>query len=137
MARAFISGIDSVRYPAGGASRGHRWIAALALLLTLYGSRALGGTRVRVLDTFPAGRVITLARNQYFYLRLHYDTDQATGLWIQPLFRGRVVDAGTSPSAIHRGSGDALAWLFLLNPAAQVDEVRITGSPCFACNNIR
>jgi hypothetical protein len=105
-----------------------RW--ALALLVLLAWLVPLGGavaaTTVRVVETWPAGDTLTLARNQNFYLRLAYDTDQPVGLWITPYFHGEKVNVGSSPSPRYSGSGEAMGWFFFFQPGDQVDEIRIT-----------
>jgi hypothetical protein len=100
------------------------------LLMCLFACLGLSGelqaaTTVRVLDTFPAGQDITLARNRNFNLRLAYSTDTPSGIWITPYFQGKPVAAGTSPSAMLSDSGETLAWFFLMRPGDEVDEIRI------------
>jgi hypothetical protein len=82
-------------------------------------------TSVEVIATDPPGSSVALGRNQNFYLHLGYTTDRPTSIWVQPYFQGREVGAGTSPSGTYTGSGDALAWFFLMQPGDEVDEVRI------------
>ena len=100
------------------------------LLLFLFGLSPIGVARaettVRVLETYPAGETITLARNQNFNLRLAYATDKPAGIWIAPYFQGKRVNAGTSPSQTYSGSGEALAWFFFMKPSDEIDEIRIT-----------
>jgi len=100
------------------------------LLLLAFGAGvsdgALADTTVRVLETYPAGDSGTLGRNQNFSLRLAYSTDQPAGIWIAPYFQGKRVNAGSSPSQKYSGSGEAIAWFFLMQPGDQVDEIRIT-----------
>ncbi len=86
---------------------------------------ARAATTVQVLATSPSGDVITLGRNQNFYLHLHYDTDQPASIWAQPYFEGKPVNAGSNPSRRYTGSGDALGWFFFMQPGEQVDEIRI------------
>lgn len=82
-------------------------------------------TQVQVLETWPAGDSVALDRNQNFYLRLHYTTDQPVHIWVRPYFRGEPAQAGSNPSRVYRaGSGEALGWFFL-DPGARVDEVQI------------
>lgn len=84
-------------------------------------------TTVQVAETDPPGDVVTLSRNQSFYLHLRYQTDQPVHIWARPYFQGKVVDAGSNPSRVYPvGSGEALGWFFLFKPGTQVDEVRIT-----------
>lgn len=82
-------------------------------------------TRVQVIDTWPAGNPVMLARNQEFYLRLGYETDEPVRIWVAPYFRGEPAKAGMSPSLPHTGTGEALAWFFPMEPGVEVDEIRI------------
>jgi hypothetical protein len=102
----------------------------LSLLILVFAVPGFPGglqaaTTVQVLETFPAGQDITLGRNQNFNLRLAYSADTASGIWVAPYFQGKPVKAGTSPSAMVSGSGEALAWFFLMQPGDEVDEIRI------------
>ncbi|MBS0569923.1 MAG: hypothetical protein JSS28_04910 [Proteobacteria bacterium] len=100
----------------------------LALLTVLWFCGA-GGARaqatVQVLETYPAGDDVTLARNQNFYLRIGYSTTQPVQIWAHPYFQGKLARVGSNPSREYAGSGDALGWFFLMTPDVQVDEVRI------------
>lgn len=88
---------------------------------------AQAATTVRVVSTDPPGEVVTLGRNQNFYLHLQYETDAPVQIWVRPYFHGEVADAGTNPSRVYpAGSGEALGWFFLFKPGTQVDEVRIS-----------
>lgn len=105
-----------------------RFIATLLLLAAALGlaGQARSAPTVRVLETWPAGDRVTLARNQNFNLRLAYSSDQPVGIWVRPYFRGKPADAGTSPSPRYTGDGEMLAWFFLMQPGVEVDEIRIT-----------
>lgn len=100
-------------------------LLSLAAALGLSG-QARAEPTVRVLETWPAGDRITLARNQNFHLRLAYSSDQPVGIWVRPYFRGEPANAGTSPSPRYTGDGEMLAWFFLMQPGDEVDEIRIT-----------
>ena len=100
-------------------------LCALCLLVLGWGTAASAAPEVRVLETYPAGQSVTLAKNQTFYLRLAYDSDEPIGIWLHPYFRGKQADAGTSPSIRYTGKGQALAWFFLSEPGRRVDEIRI------------
>lgn len=108
----------------------HGVTKVLFLVLGLWLGAATGAratTTVQVVATDPPGDVVTLGRNQSFYLHLHYRADQPTRIWAQPYFRGKTVDAGSNPSRVYpAGSGEALGWFFLFKPGTQVDEVRIS-----------
>jgi hypothetical protein len=98
------------------------WLAALAAVRS-----ASAATTVDVLDTEPAGRTVTLGSGQTFYIRIVYSTDTPVRIWARPYFEGREVNAGSNPSHLHEGEGEALAWFFFLGePGQQVDEIRIS-----------
>jgi hypothetical protein len=102
-------------------------MAVAVAVLAFHPARAQ--TQVQVLETWPAGDgdVITLGRDQNFYLHLRYTSDQPVRIWVQPSFDGKPVKAGTNTSRIYpAGSGEALGWFFLFDPGTQVDEVTIT-----------
>jgi hypothetical protein len=86
---------------------------------------AFATTSVKVLATDPPGDTLTLGRNQNFYLRLGFDTDEPVHIWTQPFFQGAPVAVGSNPSSTYTGSGEALGWFFFLQPGSEVDEIRI------------
>lgn len=93
---------------------------------------ACAETTVEILATDPAGEFVTLGKNQNFYVRIGYSTDQPVRIWARPWFQGEEVSAGSNPSPLYSGSGEALGWFFFFKPGAEVDEIRITagdGSP--------
>lgn len=91
-----------------------------------FSTHVFAKTTVEVVDTDPAGNIVTLGRDQNFYLHLHYESDQPVKIWVKPYFQGKVVSAGSNPSRVYPpGSGEALGWFFLFKPGEQVDEVRI------------
>ena len=81
---------------------------------------------VEVLETYPAGEEVTLGRNETFYLRLGYDSDQSIGIWARPYFRGQPANAGNNGSYRYSGKGEALGWFFFSDNHGEVDEIRIT-----------
>lgn len=102
--------------------------ALLGLLVVAFAAGpapARAATTAEVLASDPAGAEVALGRNQNFYLRLGYATDEPTHLWVRPYFRGEEVAAGTNPSRLYSGSGEALGWFFLMSPGDRVDEVRV------------
>jgi hypothetical protein len=99
-------------------------LAALAVLWLCGAGVAQTPPGVRVLETFPPGDEVVLARNQNFYLRLGYATDHPIQIWARPYFQGEPAHAGSNPSRTYAGEGEALGWFFL-DADAQVDEVRI------------
>lgn len=102
-------------------------LAVLSLAAVAALPRALAETTVEVLATEPAGRTVTLGSGQTFYMRIGYTTDTPVRLWARPYFEGREVNAGSNPSRLYEGEGEALAWFFFLGePGQQVDEVRIS-----------
>ncbi len=90
------------------------------------GDRADPPAQVRVVDSWPRGDNIALGRNGHFYLRLGYRTNHPVGIWVRGYAHGEPAAVGTSPSLRYDGEGTMLAWLFLLEPGAEVDEIRIT-----------
>lgn len=115
-----------------------RYLAALlaalpaALLAALLAAAGGGGSaaiaqptvHARVADTQPAARA-TLGRNETFYVRIEYTSDDSVRLWARPFFHGKAAPAMANPSRSYIGSGSALGW-FAFREAADVDEVRIT-----------
>jgi hypothetical protein len=98
------------------------WIVLMSLSAI---GPAFATTTVEVLDTFPSGDVVTLNRNENFYIRLHYSTDRPVNIWARPYFRGEPVNAGSNGSFRYTDSGEALAWFFLQSNAGAVDEIRV------------
>lgn len=102
-------------------------LVVLALCACLgWGGGARAAATVEVLETFPPGADVVLAKNQNYYLRLRYRTNAPVRIWARPYFQGRPADAGSNPSPRYEGSGEALGWFFLMQPGTQVDEIRIT-----------
>ncbi len=107
-------------------------LALFALAITALSAEAPAAAEVRVLATYPAARDAVLGDGQTYYLRLGYTTDEPVRIWARPFFDGREVRAGSNPSHLYTGSGEALGFFFLMDPGQQVDEVRIRvgdGSP--------
>lgn len=74
--------------------------------------------------TDPAAEA-TLGRDEPFYLRMEFATDQPVSIWVRPYFQGKLVTrAKSNASSRHTGTGQALGW-FSLDQADPVDEVRI------------
>jgi hypothetical protein len=103
-------------------------VVILLALVAWFGpmGSAHAGTTVRVVETWPSGDDVTLARNQNFYLRLAYDTDKSVGIWVAPYFRGKRVNVGSSPSQTYSGSGETFGWFFFMQSGEEVDEIRVT-----------
>lgn len=100
-------------------------LCAFALLSSCWAGHVSAATTVEVLEVHPAGRTVTLGRGERFCLRLAYASDTPAGIWIAPYYRGKRVNAGTSPSVRHTGRGETIAWFFFMEPGGQVDEIRI------------
>ncbi len=103
------------------------WFVALLALVACcmlpHGVRA--ETSVRVVDTWPQGNDVRLARNQNFHLRLAYESDQPVGIWLKAYHQGKPANVGSSPSRQVSGSGEAMGWFFFMQPGDVVDEIRI------------
>lgn len=99
-----------------------RVLFSVMLVLLALGARA--ETAVRVVATDP-GPETTLGRDQSFYVRIGFTTDQPVSIWVRPYFQGKpVLRTKTNASLPHSGAGHALGW-FSLDSAGAVDEVRI------------
>lgn len=104
------------------------WFAKLVFVIVILssGAEARADTQVQVTATDPPGQVITLGRNQNFYLHLRYRSDTPTHLWATAYYRGKPARSGGNPShVLPAGEGEALGWFFLFDPGTQVDEVQI------------
>jgi len=98
----------------------------IVLMLLVPAGWAGAATTVRVIETWPAGDPVTLARHQNYYLRLAWSSDEPVGIWVEPFHRGRPVSAGTSTSLRYSGEGETFVSFFLWKPGDEVDEGRIT-----------
>jgi hypothetical protein len=117
--------------PRGKAGQSGLRRVTTVLLLALGGwlgaAGARAATEVQLVATDPPGDVVTLGRNQNFYLHLRYQVDRPVQIWARPYFQGKAVNAGSNPSRVYpAGSGEALGWFFLFKPGTQVDEVRVS-----------
>jgi hypothetical protein len=130
MSFASVIGSQSIGNPefAAGTSSMYKSKALVlfAFAFSAFAGDAHAGTEVRVLATHPAGDLVTLAKNQTFYVHIGYTTDEPVKIWARPFFRGREVTAGSNPSRSHTGSGGTLGWFFFMEPGEKVDEIRIT-----------
>jgi hypothetical protein len=87
--------------------------------------RAQAEVRITIVATDPAGAVVTLGRDEPFYVRVEYATDEPIKIWARPYLRGRaVVATKTNASHAYSGQGHALGW-FSLDGSSEVDEVRL------------
>lgn len=99
-----------------------RVLFSVMLVLLALGARA--EPVVRIVATDPVVDA-TLGRDESFYVRVEFATDEPVSIWARPYFRGKQVQkAKSNPSMRHTGSGHALGW-FSLDDADAVDEVRI------------
>jgi hypothetical protein len=93
------------------------WLVALP--------RAQADVRITIVAADPAGTVVSLRRDEPFYLRVEYTADEPIRIWARPYFQGRPVTATkTNASHTYSGHGHALGW-FSLDGPSEVDEVRI------------
>jgi hypothetical protein len=100
-------------------------VLLLAAALAVGAVPAGGEPTVRVVATDPAAEA-TLGRDEPFYLRIEFATDEPVSIWARPYFQGQpVARAKSNASFRHTGTGHALGW-FSLDQADAVDEVRIT-----------
>lgn len=99
--------------------------AAVLLAATL--ATAQADSSARVVETHPSASA-TLARNQSFWVRIEYQTDEPIRLWARPFRNGTPVETAMSnTSSAYTGAGEALGW-FALTQSGDVDEVRIVAS---------
>jgi hypothetical protein len=93
-------------------------------MLVVLAPAAWAQTTVRVVATDP-GAEATLGRDESFYVRIEFTTDQPVSIWARPYFQGKPVQRTKSNASLpHTGAGHALGW-FSLDGAGAVDEVRI------------
>ncbi|HTT42650.1 MAG TPA: hypothetical protein VMG33_06220 [Steroidobacteraceae bacterium] len=117
----------STEFPFGNRREWRRWRQLASVVLGLALAATLqAATSVSVLETYPDGDEVTLGRNQNFYLRLHYESDEAVGIWARPYFHGQPANAGSNGSYSYSGSGEALGWFFFSGNRGEVDEIRIS-----------
>lgn len=105
-----------------------RWMAGVAAVVLALSVAvvAQAATHVEITGTYPAGAAVTLARNQHFYVHLHYSSDRPLRIWVRPYLGGEPARAGSNPSRVYpAGSGEAMGWFFLFDPGDRVDEVRV------------
>lgn len=98
----------------------------LILLATvLLAAPACADVRARVVATDPPSGAM-LARDEAFFVRIQFESDEPVNLWARPYRDGKPVDRGVrfNASAKYQGAGYALGWFSFTGPA-EVDEVRI------------
>ncbi|MGH8755181.1 MAG: hypothetical protein ACREU0_05070 [Burkholderiales bacterium] len=104
----------------------HRYLFFLALIGLCFTATysAQAEVRVSVVATDPPAET-TLDRDESFYLRIEYASDEPISIWARPFFKGKLVESAKfNASFPHSGSGYALGW-FSLDGPSEVDEVRI------------
>jgi len=104
----------------------HRYLFLLALISLFFAE--ICGTqaevRVNVVATDPPAET-ALGRDESFYVRIQFTSDEPISIWARPYFKGKqVLNAKSNASFPHSGSGYALGW-FSLDGPGEVDEVRI------------
>ena len=95
-----------------------------ALILVLGTAIARAAVTAQVVETYPAGASVSLARNEALYVRIAYSTDRPVSVWARPYLRGKEVAARSNASIPHDGSGEALGWFEPVEPG-DIDEIRI------------
>ena len=102
-----------------------RYLFVLAFISSFFA--AAGGVQaellVKVVATDPPAET-TLGRNEAFYVRIEFNSDEPISIWARPYFKGKQVNAKSNASFPHSGLGYALGWFELEGPL-EVDEVRI------------
>jgi hypothetical protein len=97
-------------------------LATLAVSLPVPDAHA--DSSARVVETQPAASA-TLGRQQSFWVRIEYTSDEPISLWARPYRDGQEVKKAMSNASLtYEGSGEALGWFALTEPG-EVDEVRI------------
>jgi len=103
----------------------HRYLFFLALIGLFFAAAgsAQADLLVKVVATDPPAES-TLGRDESFYVRIQYTSDEPISIWARPYFKGKQVNGKSNASFPHSGSGYALGW-FAFNGPGEVDEVRI------------
>lgn len=97
-----------------------------AIIGVMVASSAAGqvALKAEMVETDP-GVDATLGKDQTFWVRIRYESDEPVKLWARPYFRGKEAPAASNPSVDHVGSGYALGWFSFREPAL-VDEIRLS-----------
>lgn len=96
-------------------------LAALALAAT---SAAHAESSASIVATQPAGDA-TLGRQESFWVRIEYNTNEAISLWARPYRSGaQVKKAMSNASLTYTGPGEALGWFALTEPSDVIDTTR-------------
>jgi hypothetical protein len=91
----------------------------------LLAAPAYADVQARIVATDPPSGA-TLARDEAFFVRIQFESDEPVNLWARPYRDGKPVERGGrfNASTKHQGTGYALGW-FSFTGSAEVDEVRI------------
>ena len=103
--------------------RGYLFFLALIASCLAATGNAQAELLVKVAATDPPAEA-TLGRNEAFYVRIEFNSDEPISIWARPYFKGKQVNAKSNASFPHSGLGYALGWFELEGPL-EVDEVRI------------
>jgi hypothetical protein len=103
-----------------------RYLFSLALIslyiATVFSAQA--EIQVSVAATHPAAET-SLGRDEPFYIRIEFSTDEAINIWARPYFQGKAIERTKfNASSKYSGTGQALGW-FSLDGPSEVDEIRI------------
>ena len=102
----------------------HRSVTLTLLLALALAPVAQAATEAHIVATQPAAEA-TLGRQQSFWVRMEYSTDEAVSLWARPYRNGKqVTQAMSNASLSYTGAGEALGWFALTGPG-EVDEIRV------------
>jgi hypothetical protein len=102
----------------------NRFFLALAGLCLATALNAEAEIQVKVVGTDPAAET-SLGRDQPFYVRIEFSTDEPINIWARPYFKGKAIErAKFNASHKYSGTGQALGW-FSLDGPSEVDEVHI------------
>lgn len=98
--------------------------AATLLLGLLLAPATQATTEAHIVATQPASDA-TLGRQQQFWVRMEYSTDETVSLWARPYRNGKEVKQAMSNASLsYTGAGEALGWFALTEPG-EVDEIRV------------
>jgi hypothetical protein len=99
------------------------YLAATVLCLAS-ASNVHAESTARIVETQPA-ETANLGRQESFWVRIEYNSDEPISLWARPYLNGaQVQKVFSNGSSRYTGSGEALGW-FALTAPGEVDEVRI------------
>jgi hypothetical protein len=101
-----------------------RFFLALLGLCLATAFSAEAEIQVKVVGTDPPAET-SLGRDQPFYVRIEFSTDEPINIWARPYFRGKAIERTKFNASLkHSGTGQALGW-FSLDGPSEVDEVHV------------